>query len=409
MMRSVITASIAVVLGLGAALAHAQSFTYQGHLADSSGNPITTPQDFQFAVYTVASGGASVGAVTTATNVTPDNGRFTATVSPGPGIFTGPDRWLQIAVRPAGVGSYTILLPRQKVTPTPYALRSLSDRWKEAGPTSTTNDPALGNAVFLNRSSAISGADFFNVSTPSGPGNYGGMYIETQSGTGLPFYGYATNNLARAWTYVHGTDGSWRLNVGGDRIIVSNTGKLGIGASPVGAEALQVSGAIASTGTMTAPNHTYSAPRTRYLTLGPEDFRPMIAGTPGNFGGEPISDFAYLDASVNSGYIVAPVHLPHGATITAVTFHLVDSTSAASVRGALLRRPIPFRVTEVMTDANSVTASADPVAYPGFSPQNPVVDNTAYTYFVSGWCSNWQGSSTAVASVVIAYTVTEPD
>lgn len=409
MVRSVIAASIAVVLGLGVAHARAQSFTYQGQLADSSGNPITTPQDFQFTVYTVASGGASVGAVTTASNVTPDNGRFTATVSPGPGIFTGADRWLQIAVRPAGIGSYTTLLPRQKVTPTPYALRSLSDRWKEGSPSVTTNDTAFGNYVSLNRTTPITSAGFFTVSTPTGAGGYGGMYVETQSDAGLPFYGYATNGFARAWTYVHGTDGSWRVNIGGDRLFVSNTGKVGIGASPGGAEALQVSGAVAATGTVTAQNLAYAAPRPRFLSIGPEAFHPVNHAHTGNFGGEPISNLAFLDSSVASGYIVAPVNLPHGSTITGVTFYLVDSTSAASIRGALLRRPVQFRPTQIISDVNSATASADPVAYPGFSPQTPVVDNSAYTYFVSGWCADWQGSSTAVASVVIAYTVTEPD
>ncbi len=39
-----------------------------------------------------------------------------------PGIFTGPDRWLEIAVRTNSNGAFTILAPRQKLTPTPYAI-----------------------------------------------------------------------------------------------------------------------------------------------------------------------------------------------------------------------------------------------------------------------------------------------
>lgn len=62
--------------------AHAQSFTYQGVLSDSSGNPVTAPQDFQFTILAAPSGGSAIGAVTTASDVSPDNGRFTATVSP---------------------------------------------------------------------------------------------------------------------------------------------------------------------------------------------------------------------------------------------------------------------------------------------------------------------------------------
>lgn len=398
---------LAALLTLTAA--HAQSFTYQGVLTDSSGNPVNAPQDFQFTIFTAASGGAAIGAVTTTSDVFPENGRFTATVSPGAGVFTGADRWLQVSVRPTGSPTYTILLPRQKLTPTPYALRSLSDRWKDAGASATTNDPALGNAVFLNRVTPISGADFFTVSTPTGPGNYGGMYVETQSGTGLPFYGYATNNVARAWTYVNGSDGTWRLNVGGDRMFVSNTGKVGIATNPSGPETLQVNGAVAAAGVVTALNHTYTTPRTRYLSIGAEAFHPQSSATLGNFGGEPLSNFAYLDTSVGSGFLFAPVHLPHAAVISAVTFYLVDGSTSVGVRGALLRRSVQFRTSEIISEASTSGSTGDAAAYAGYAPQFPIVDNTAYTYFASAWCSDWQGSSTAIASVVITYTVTEPD
>ena len=47
---------------------------------------------------------------------------FTVEVDFGSGIFTGAAYWLEVAVRPAGTGAYTALLPRQKITPAPYAL-----------------------------------------------------------------------------------------------------------------------------------------------------------------------------------------------------------------------------------------------------------------------------------------------
>jgi len=37
-------------------------------------------------------------------------------------FFTEPDRWLEIAVRTNGGGSYANLVPRQKITATPYAI-----------------------------------------------------------------------------------------------------------------------------------------------------------------------------------------------------------------------------------------------------------------------------------------------
>jgi len=41
----------------------------------------------------------------------------------GPGIFSGPGRWLEIGVRTNGrAGDYAILNPRQPLTPAPYAI-----------------------------------------------------------------------------------------------------------------------------------------------------------------------------------------------------------------------------------------------------------------------------------------------
>ena len=37
-------------------------------------------------------------------------------------LFPGANRWLAISVRPAGVGSYTLLTPREPLTPAPYAI-----------------------------------------------------------------------------------------------------------------------------------------------------------------------------------------------------------------------------------------------------------------------------------------------
>jgi hypothetical protein len=40
--------------------------------------------------------------------------------------FNGADRWIEIAVRPAGSGTFTALSPRQRVTSAPYSIKSLN-------------------------------------------------------------------------------------------------------------------------------------------------------------------------------------------------------------------------------------------------------------------------------------------
>ena len=72
-----------------------------------------------------ASGGSTVGASNVVNDLGVTNGLFTVTLDPGANVFTGAARWLDIAVRPAGVATFTSLTPRQPITPAPYALTAL--------------------------------------------------------------------------------------------------------------------------------------------------------------------------------------------------------------------------------------------------------------------------------------------
>jgi len=99
------------------------AFTYQVQLKQS-GNPVNDTCDFQFGLWNAVSGGSQIGTTQTKTSVSVSNGLFTIPdLDFGSGVFTGDARWLAIAARcPAGSGSYTTLLPRQALTPEPYAL-----------------------------------------------------------------------------------------------------------------------------------------------------------------------------------------------------------------------------------------------------------------------------------------------
>jgi hypothetical protein len=119
-----VSAFSALVALLTLACVHAQGtvFTYQGFLK-VSGNPANANYDFQFSLWTAALGGAPIGATLTVPNVPVQNGLFTVSLDFG-NVWDGSDRYLQIAVRPAGSGSYTTLSPRVKINPTPYAIRA---------------------------------------------------------------------------------------------------------------------------------------------------------------------------------------------------------------------------------------------------------------------------------------------
>lgn len=203
-------------------------FTYQGQLKQG-GLPVNGPVDLEFSLWDAAADGATVAPNQTKLNVNVVNGLFKVDLDFGANAFTGADRWLQIAVRsPAGVDPYITLSTRQPLTAAPYSLFSLqagNTHWQAVG-----NDITNTNSGFvgINRSTTVSGAEYFGIQAPAIGTNYGGMYIRTDSATARPFYGYNTGTET-AWTYLDGADGSWNIYNGGIRMTVGDNGRVGIG------------------------------------------------------------------------------------------------------------------------------------------------------------------------------------
>jgi hypothetical protein len=97
------------------------AFVYQGQLG-SGGTAANGGYDFQFTAYDAFTNGSIIGGPVINTNVPVSNGLFTTTIDFGAGVFTGPSRWLGIAVRTNGTGPFTPLFPFQPVQPVPYAI-----------------------------------------------------------------------------------------------------------------------------------------------------------------------------------------------------------------------------------------------------------------------------------------------
>lgn len=102
-------------------LAQGTSFTYRGSL-NANGLPATGSYDWLVSVYDAPTGGNKLGAATEIPNVTATNGLFSITLDPGPGVFTGPARWMEISVRTNQAAGFQSLNPRQELTATPYAV-----------------------------------------------------------------------------------------------------------------------------------------------------------------------------------------------------------------------------------------------------------------------------------------------
>src|SRR5204863_6460822 len=113
---------------LCAAVACAQqttSFTYQGKLTDG-GNPANGNYDLQFALFDNGAGGTQIGSTLTRSGVALNGGVFSVQLDFGVTAFPGANRFLEIGVRPSGGGTFTTLAPRQQISATPYAIRTLN-------------------------------------------------------------------------------------------------------------------------------------------------------------------------------------------------------------------------------------------------------------------------------------------
>jgi hypothetical protein len=104
-----------------AARAQGTAFTYQGRLSDGA-NFADGFYDLRFTLFDASSGGSALAGPITNSPTGVTNGLFTATLNFGAGVFDGGDRWLEIGVRTYEGSGFTTLSPRQRLTPTPYAI-----------------------------------------------------------------------------------------------------------------------------------------------------------------------------------------------------------------------------------------------------------------------------------------------
>ncbi len=106
---------------LSTVFAQGTAFTYQGQL-QNNGSPASGTYNLQFLLYTNKSVGSALAGPVTTNGVVITNGLFTVLVDFGAGVFTGSNYWMQIGVETNGAGSFTPLMPRQELTPVPYAI-----------------------------------------------------------------------------------------------------------------------------------------------------------------------------------------------------------------------------------------------------------------------------------------------
>jgi hypothetical protein len=134
---SLATAAIADPLG--------SAFNYEGQLT-FNGSPANGDFDFEFALFTAATGGTAVDTITL-TGQTVNAGLINATLDYTDVPFNGQAVWIEVHVRGSGGGSYTTLSPRQPINATPYALFALAGNKGPTGPTGPTGPQGPAGAT----------------------------------------------------------------------------------------------------------------------------------------------------------------------------------------------------------------------------------------------------------------------
>jgi hypothetical protein len=188
----------AIVCVANSALAQTPSFTYQGKLTDG-GSPANGSYDLQFALFDSSSGGTQIGSTLTRAATSVSSGVFTVQLDFGVNAFPGANRFLEIGVRPVGVGSFSILSPRQQISSTPYAVRTLSAQ--QADVALDANKLGGINASGYVTTSSVGNTFIKNATTPqtanfniSGNGTVGGsLTVNGASPNGLFLTNGATN------------------------------------------------------------------------------------------------------------------------------------------------------------------------------------------------------------------------
>jgi hypothetical protein len=225
--RNLVSCLLLLLYCVGLIHAQTTSFSYQGRLTDgdtaANGN-----YDLQFTLWDAASGGTQQPQpspiTVTRTSVAVANGIFTVQLDFGAGVFPGADRFLEIGVRLAGGGPFTILSPRQQTTATPYAIRSANATTADSATTATT----ATNATQLNGVAAsqyvVTGDSRLTDSRAPTAGSVNYVQNQTSSPQAGANFNISGNGTAGGTVSASVVNAAAQYNIGGSRVLTLGTG-----------------------------------------------------------------------------------------------------------------------------------------------------------------------------------------
>lgn len=360
-----------------------RTISHQGRLTDLSGLPVAdASRSMTFKLYDVPSGGSALWSETK--SVATVNGVFSTelgSVTSLAGVNFDQELWLSVKV-----DTDAEMPQRTRLTSVPNAI-GLVMPYRDSLRIETLDLGTDGSEIYGDDIS-VHAADAFL-----------GLYSNANgiAGSGLYLAEISSGALTNKWSIYRSTTGaqsSLRFTFGSDPQYVLN---------PLVMQ-LDTDGKLSISGAVHADSVVYNAPKVGYFSV------PAAGFTPEEVDGliEYIADnrFAYFTAGVNNRTFYAPVHLPHGATITHLYCEMYDADASTNITCALSRYVSETESSSVI--ANVTTSGSDGDYKIDTDPlATVVVDNLNNSYFVSMriGASTWPGNDIRVRQAVVEYTL----
>ncbi len=369
-----------------ATLAYAAPISYQGQLNDN-GAPANGIYDIKFQLFDAIVDGNQVGPTVDAADVVVVDGVFRVELDFGE-VYNNGDLWMRIAVRQGHLTTFfTELTPRQPMLQVPKASyattagTALDSVWEMAESDSARSIPGI-QRVLINRDFPLVPNEFFTVHAPTS--GFGGMTVATDVG-GSPYYAFGLGESIHAYTTYRESDTLWRLWINGQFIF-----------------RVDGQGEVMADGGVNAKSFTLNTPRTLTYSVSGDTFH---SGSNTSFLAGDAVGGAY-QSQPGGGWLMAPVHLPDGAVITALHATFLDNATGNMVV-ALQTRTISGTLIEIASVASSGASVSVQTATTN-AITDGVVDNSTRGYHLRVFSSNWPGNLLLrVFGVRIEYTVDE--